>query len=254
MLIGLVLFVLWMTFRATPHHRHAHHHSVISSQGMTMQGPVGNPKECAQLFEGGKAPTAGEVLCNRDYAVGYDSSRKEPLWSAERLNRAQVKAAEALHGRASFHEDNRLPSAQRVGADDYRRSGWSAGHLTPSSDMPDPESRWESFAYSNIVPQDGTMNSGPWLQLEEQTRHLAQKDGVVYVITGPAWHKRVGVIGQDQLEVPSSFWKVVYAPSTGQAMGAVCHNEHTFQCRRVSVQAIEQVVGFRLFPALPSQP
>ncbi|MFT8945554.1 MAG: DNA/RNA non-specific endonuclease [Acetobacter aceti] len=162
-------------------------------------------------FAGQAAPASGQptiLLCSASFAVGYSGQAKEPLWSAEHLIEEDIAEAQSLQGRAVFHEDLRIPPAARSELYDYKRSGWSRGHLAPSGDAPTREARAETFALSNIVPQDAGLNSGPWNRIESNIRHITEREGELYVVTGPAFVDDLGAIGPDRVAVPSSLWKV----------------------------------------------
>ena len=83
--------------------------------------------------------------------------------------------------------------------------------------------------------------------------HLAQREGELYVVTGPAFAgQQIASIGPDAVLVPTSTWKAVYDPRTGGAGAYVCTNTATPTCQVVSVVALAQGVGVDRFPALPA--
>lgn len=194
-----------------------------------------------------------ELLCNDSYAALDEDATRGPLWSAEHLTRNGVQAAERLGRRGQFHADFRLSMGARSELEDYRRSGFDRGHMTPSGDAPTEAAQSQTFALSNVVPQTNALNSGPWSHIEQMVRNLALRDGEVYVVTGPAYHSSViASIGQDHVEVPTSTWKAVYDPSTGGAGVYVCKNEmRAPHCGQVTIETLIRVTGVDPFPALP---
>lgn len=130
--------------------------------------PTAAQAECVDLFANGAAPTTPHPtsllcsarLCSAAFAIGYSGQMKESLWSAEHLTEEAVEQARTLQGRSGFYEDTRIPVSDRAELYDYKRSGWSRGHLSPSGDTPTRETRAETFALSNIVPQAASLNSG----------------------------------------------------------------------------------------------
>ncbi|GAD09144.1 DNA/RNA endonuclease G [Gluconobacter frateurii NBRC 103465] len=228
----LTLFLALLTFMLTP----------------AFADPI-----CTEVSPGGQLPTqsnAGPVLCNQFYAAQQSLEYKEPLWSAEHLTEEGIEQAEKLQGRASFHADLRLPPGQRAELTDYKRSGWSRGHMTPSGDAPNKTSRAETYALSNVVPQSIPLNSGLWNKIERDVRSLAAKDGEVYVVTGPAFHGDAGTIGQGRVRIPTSIWKAVYDPSEGAIAVVVCKNVLQPTCGQVSVEALIRVTGVDPFPGI----
>jgi len=73
--------------------------------------------------------------------------------------------------------------------EDYRKSGWSRGHLAPAGDMSTVQAMAQSFSLANMVPQAAKHNGGTWAKTVEQaTRHYAARaTGDVFVITGPVF-------------------------------------------------------------------
>jgi DNA/RNA non-specific endonuclease len=57
--------------------------------------------------------------------------------------------------------------------------------MTPSGDMPDERSQYDTFSLANLVPQEPKNNRGIWEGIESAVRQLAEKRGELYVITGP---------------------------------------------------------------------
>ena len=59
--------------------------------------------------------------------------------------------------------------------------------MAPAGDMPTASAQRESFALSNMVPQDPTLNRGLWAKIEERVRRevVLRKEG--FVVTGPAY-------------------------------------------------------------------
>ncbi len=200
-------------------------------------------------------PGRTTLLCNGTYAALDADATRGPLWSAEHLTRDDVRAAERLKRHGRFHEDLRLPIEARSELEDYRRSGFDRGHMTPSGDAPTDGTQAETFALSNVVPQTNALNSGAWSHIEQTVRSLALRDGDVYVVTGPAYYSSViATIGPDHVKVPSSTWKAVYDPKRGGAMVYVCRNEvRSPHCSEVTVETLVRVTGVDPFPALPSE-
>lgn len=210
---------------------------------------------CPQFFPGGQEPTSetsGPILCNRVYAVQESLARREPIWSAEHLTRDGVARADDFHGRGDFHEDTRLPFRGRSTLGDYRHTGWTRGHMTPSGDAPDKASRSETFALSNIAPQSAALNSVAWEHLEKAVRDLAARDGEVFVVTGPAFREDEGVIGVHHIRVPSSIWKAVYDPARHAVAVIVCKNrQEAPSCNQVGMASLIRVTGVDPFPGVP---
>ncbi len=216
--------------------------------------------DCPQFFPGGQPPALMDarleqrttMLCNDAYAVLASGITHGAVWSAEHPTSASLDAARDIQRRGEFHADDQLPPADQGQLDDYLRSGFDRGHMTPSGDMPDEQAQQQTFSLANMVPQTAELNRGIWEGVESAVRHLASREGELYLVTGPAFKgERIQSIGSDGVLVPSSTWKAVYDPRAGGAGVYVCRNTTTPSCDIVSVATLVRSVGIDPFPGLP---
>ena len=122
---------------------------------------------------------------------------------AQRLNRRSVEDADEKRA-TRFFADARLPLAERAELEDYKRSGYSRGHMAPAGDMPTATAMEQSFSLANMVPQDIQHNGGAWAKIEQDTRHYARRaKGDEFVITGPVFTPQSPKIGQNGVKVPT---------------------------------------------------
>ncbi len=216
---------------------------------------------CPQFFPGGQPPALvnarlGEratLLCNDAYAVLASGLTHGAIWSAEHPTAASLEAARGTPRQGQFHAEDRLPPADQAQIEDYRRSGFDRGHMTPSGDMPDEQAQQQSFSLANMVPQTAQLNRGVWAGIEMAVRRLAMRQGELYLVTGPAFQGgNLKSIGPDGVLVPTSTWKAVYDPVAGGAGAYVCTNVVAPQCDAVSVAMLTRMTGIDPFPALPA--
>ena len=221
---------------------------------------LAQPSACPQFFPGGEPPALvnpqlgqrATLLCNDAYAVLASGVTHGAIWSAERLTKASLAAARDTSRNGEFHADDRLPRADQAQLDDYRRSGYDRGHMTPSGDMPDGQAQQQSFSLANIVPQTAELNRGPWVGIESAVRRLAVRRGELYVVTGPAFQgQRVQSIGPGDVLVPSATWKAIHDPRSGGTGAYLCSNAAAPSCQVVSVAALARDTGVDPFPAVP---
>lgn len=215
---------------------------------------------CPQLFAGGQPPALlnpklGQrttLLCNDAYAVLASGVTRGALWSAEHPTAASLDAARDTPREGQFHAEERLQPGDQARLEDYRRSGFDRGHMAPSGDMPDAQSQQQTFSLANMVPQTPELNRGVWAGIEMAVRHLAQRRGELFIVTGPAFQgQNLKTIGPDGVLVPSATWKAVYDPRSGGAGAYVCSNAAAPQCGTMSVATLGGTVGIDPFPALP---
>ena len=113
------------------------------------------------------------ALCYEAFAVLHNGESKTPVYVVQRLNRAAIDDADEKRTN-KFFADARLPRAERAELNDYKRSGYSRGHMAPAGDMPTAQAMAQSFSLANMVPQSIKQNGGPWARIEKDTRSYAR--------------------------------------------------------------------------------
>lgn len=182
--------------------------------------------ECPQFFANNRPPAIApqpenRPLCYDAFAILHSGKSKTAVYVAQRLNRAAVADADEKRGTRYF-EDARLPRAERATLEDYKRSGWSRGHMAPAGDMPTARAMAQSFSLANMVPQAAKHNGGAWAKTVEQAtrQYAARATGDVFVITGPVFAptiKQSPAIGPGGVRVPQYLFKLVYDKDKNRA-------------------------------------
>lgn len=229
-----------------------------SSAALALAAPATASTACPVHFSGGVEPALvnpklearARPLCFQAFAVLHSGVAREPIYSAERLTRASVHAAQALDTRDNrFHAEPRLPRSERAELSDYVRSGFDRGHMAPSGNMGEPAADHESFSLANIVPQAGVLNRDSWAALEGYVRDLALQLGEAFVVTGPIYEGANVKTLKRRVLVPTSVWKAVHVP--GQGAGAwIATNTARPRWTVVSIQALTARTGVDPFPTL----
>lgn len=194
------------------------------------------------------------VLQRESYITSYNSETKCPNWVAWHLTAEHADGEIARE--KSFYEDLDVP-APRATNEDYRRSGWSRGHMCPAGDNKwDEKAMQESNLLTNICPQNQELNSGVWNVIERDCRKWAKKYGDVYIVCGPIlFNKDHETIGLNQVVVPEAFFKVVLRMNPEPAaIGFVIRNNEGKKKRDQfvnTVDDVERITGYDFFSALP---
>lgn len=160
-------------------------------------------------------------LCFHGFANLYAGVAKTTLFSAEHLTDKRLKLADKLERVDSFRPDSRLPSHLQIDPKYYQNQGFDKGHLAPNADMGDLASQYDSFALTNIVPQNPDHNRKIWRHIESHTRTLTHQFGESFVVTGVLFDGKQ-VAAMNGVFVPTHFFKAVYLPS--QQAGAVYYS------------------------------
>ncbi|OUM00737.1 hypothetical protein A8M77_19825 [Variovorax sp. JS1663] len=165
------------------------------------------------------------ALCSNHFAVLYSGLSKTPLVTFERLTRAQLGDARNEQRTEQFFPDPRLPRGARAELEDYRGSGRDRGHLAAAGNQPDAESMAQSFALSNMIPQDPTNNRKIWSKIESDVRkYVRRARGDVFVFSGPLFNGPRQTIGAGRVWVPSHMFKLVYDEASGRSWAYILAN------------------------------
>lgn len=214
---------------------------------------------CPDHFADGRVPVLTNPklaartvpLCFEAFAVLHSGASRTPLYAAERLTRESVAEARAVARDDSFHEEDRLPEADRSVLEDYVHSGFDRGHLAPAGDMPTPTAQAQSFSLANIVPQNRAFNRGLWAGIEESVRRLARERGTLYVVTGVVFTGGSVDAIKSRVLVPTQLYKAIYDPARGEAGAYLAPNRAGAAWQAVSIAALRGTAGVDVFPGLP---
>jgi len=212
--------------------------------------------QCKQLFPNQKPIDTSSIntqwksveLCSSKFAVVYSKLSKTPLIVVERLNKDQLVDAANEKRSNEFYPDNRLSKGDRAELHDYAGSSYDRGHNAPAGDMPDVQSMNESFALSNMVPQDATMNRGVWGKIESDVRkYVRRSNGNVFVFTGPLFGADYKMIGKNRVWVPTEMFKLVFDESSGKSWAYILPNADTAKISKpMSYQDFVKATGWNL--------
>lgn len=205
------------------------------------------------------------LMIKPQYSLSYNRSRATANWVAWRLDSSWIGSADRQD---DFRPDSTLPSGwYQVTDNDYSGSGYDRGHMTPSGDrtrsIPDNSA---TFLMTNIVPQLGDNNQGPWNDFENYCRTLAQAGNEIYIYSGVVGTN--GTIASGRIVVPRYTWKVVVIMPNGnndlqrvtkatRTIGIVVPNfspvnrNAGWRAFRTSVDAVEAMTGYNFLSNVP---
>ncbi|MFW2177065.1 DNA/RNA non-specific endonuclease [Moraxella sp. TY5] len=190
-------------------------------------------------------------LCFDGFKVMYSGVSKTPIWVAEYLTRQRLTYAKSLVREDNFHEETQLPVGARSYLADYSNSGYDRGHLAPNADMSNKTSQYNSFSLANIAPQNPTNNRQTWVKIENKTRELTNQYASSYVVTGVAFlDPRVKMLNNNVF-IPTHFFKAVYLPSQAQAVAFISPNDASNTVEAISLNELAKRTGVDAFPNLP---
>lgn len=193
------------------------------------QFPAGRPLQLASVG----AEWSARALCSDGFAVLYSGRTKTPMVVVERLNRSRLQQAAGLARTDRFYADARVPGSERAQLSDYQSSGYDRGHMAAAANQYSASGMAQSFALTNMVPQDPSNNRKTWAKLEADVRKYAQRAvGDVFVFSGPLYADGHRTMGSSQVWVPSQLFKLVYDASSQRAWAYVLPNTASAQIQR----------------------
>ena len=151
--------------------------------------------------------THDAVVIHDYFMLSYSEPHEQAEWVAYALEKSHLTYDDRK--RPYFIED---PKVKSKSADwrNYKRSGYDRGHLCPAGDRRFSEYAYnETFYTSNIAPQNKVFNAGVWNRLEIQVRQWCKRYGTLYVITGGVLKGRMKEIGEEDVDVPNAFYKIL---------------------------------------------
>lgn len=209
-------------------------------------------------------PLSSFIVHRSGYSLAYDARTRNPAWVYEHLT-ADNTQGDTDRSQFAFKEDESIPEHLRTTLADYKGQGLDQGHMAPAADHRlNPTAMDETFYLTNICPQCPQLNRDYWSKLEKHVRDLTHQYHNVYVITGPLYlpyqegkrrFVKYQVIGQNDVAVPSHFFKVIMLEDKqGQREvrayilpNAVVASNTPLDNFRTTAQKIEKSAGLLLF-------
>lgn len=195
------------------------------------------------------------------YSLSYNRSRATANWVAWRLDSSWIGSASRQD---DYRPDPDLPAGwYRVEDTDYSGSGYDRGHMCPSGDRTRSIiDNSATFLMTNMVPQYGPNNQGPWEKFETYIRTLAAAGNEIYIYSGV--HGQLGTIANGNIVVPEYTWKVILVIPNGdddlrrinkgtRALGIIVPNfgpiasNAPWRSFRVTVKEVELLTGYDFF-------
>ena len=202
------------------------------------------------------------LLTNNFMVISYNRDKGIPNWVAWRVSKADLGQ---LDREDAFRPDDRLPKGwTRITPADYTGSGYDRGHVCPNADRyGSREAADSTFVMTNMTPQTGDLNRGPWQKLEAYLRTLVNRGSDVYIYAGVYGDK--GKL-KKKVSIPTNDWKVAVVVPAGTPVSAIGGNARViavdmpnvngiknadWQVYRTTVREIEKATGYNLLSALP---
>jgi endonuclease G len=194
---------------------------------------------------------SGQIVSHKHYTLSYIEEHEQAEWVAYLLTQDELKGT--TKRKDSFKIDPKVKTGS-AHPSDYKKSGYDKGHLAPAADMRmDIESMSDSFYMSNMSPQHPRLNRGIWKKSEELTRDWVRKHGDMYIVSGPIFSDDMKKIGENQVSIPNSYYKIILDMNKKRAIAFVFQNKKnegdifTYSC---TIDEVEKKTSIDFFQEL----
>ena len=205
----------------------------------------------------------------RNYSICYDAANYVARWVAYPMH-SYYRTGNASS--EEFVQDPNFTTSQQIGSTYKSGSGYNRGHqLAKAQRKVTALAREQSNYYTNMTPQNATLNSGEWLKLEEKERGAWMCSDTLYMVSGchfDNYNTKVANNDGKSCPVPTHYFKVMLRTKSGRsgknvvncsANELICaaylvENSATAKPQLMSVEALEKRVGFTFFVNVPNAP
>lgn len=205
----------------------------------------------AKLPEG----TSYAIFDHTYYTYAYSYDYVNSYWVSYILTKKMVKTKTVDRDGEEFKRDPQISNNYAL-TYDYSNTGYDRGHLCPAGDMNfNRTAMTETFFLTNISPQKPGLNRGIWRELEEQVRDWAVDNDSIYIVTGAIFSENPKTIGENNVAVPTEFYKVVADISSDYGYKAIAFvfenkdypGDANFMDYSMSVNELEEKTGIDFF-------
>ena len=178
-------------------------------------------------------------VVHKNYTAVFSKSLKYPILVEWGTTKAELECKVPSKRTDKFLPDPQAKKDSDID-EDYVKSGFDRGHLSPAADARCNEVHMaESFYFTNMAPQYPGLNRGQWKNLEEWTRVLAVENDSVFV--------QAGCVGEimriKRVAVPTHCWKVIRVKDQVEAyvFPNVPEKSKSFEMHKVPLDSVKKL-------------
>lgn len=204
----------------------------------------------------------------RNYAICYDPANYVARWVAYPMHSYYTSGS---NDSETFYQDPAFKSSEQI-TSTYSGSTYNRGHqIAKAQRKVSALARQQTNYYTNMTPQNATLNGGKWATLEGKERGDWMCSDTLYVVTGCHFDNYNTTVSNNDgkvCPVPTHYFKVMLRTATGTTGKAVAdctaselicagywvENSATATPQLMSVAEIEALTGFTFFVNVPNAP
>lgn len=160
----------------------------------------------------------------RNYSFWYDLNNRVALWVAYPLYSGMTRGVSRTD---KWDYDPLVPRRYQGDVATRSYTGYDRGHQLPSADrLCTTAANEQTFYFTNITPQNSSLNQNIWQQLEDLIRNQISSSDTLYVVTGCMLRLQdtdeINYIKDNQgrdVAVPRAYFKAVLKYKAGDANG-----------------------------------
>ena len=192
--------------------------------------PENNPDNIINFYAHVDDKWQFRKLCSDDFAVLYSVRTKTPVLVIEKFDAKKLENKEqGLERKDNFYADPRLPKDIQSKLSDYSNvANIDRGHLAPAVNAMTVNGMNQTFALSNIFPQNSANNRGAWKKVESDVRrYIGTSQGTTYIVSGIIFDQQENSvkIGKNNVWKPSRMFKLVYNTAENKSWVYLVENQ-----------------------------
>ena len=210
----------------------------------------------------------------RNFTMCFDKTKFAAWWVAYPLHSAYTGSGRV----ETWAYDPKIAAEYQANlTKSYPARNFDRGHQIPNADRSgNAMMQAQTFYFSNMTPQNYSLNQNPWAALEKMARDNWMCSDTLYVVTGAYWNPGSTFATPDidgkQCPVPNYYFKVFVRTVKGnvrqagdrlgdypadqlKSIGFWVENaggQGTARSWVKSVSEVENLTGFEFFPSVPA--
>lgn len=205
----------------------------------------------------------------RNYSFCYDAAHYVARWVAYPMHSYYTSGS---YNDAEFYQDPSFTTDEQIGNTYKNGTVNNRGHQIAKAQRKVTDlARKQTNYYTNMTPQNGTLNGGKWAQLEAKEREEWMCSDTLYMVSGchfDNYNFKIPNRDGKTCPVPTHYFKVMLRTKSGKlgkrvqecsADELICAGYWVTNSSKAvpqikSVAEIEQLTGFTFFVNVPNAP